>query len=234
MRFATAAAFATALYAAAGLAQNCGPKYGNQICASKNCCSMYGWCDTDAAHCDLKTCLKAYSAKDSVCYRGTTTPTTTKKATTTLRTSTKTTTTTSKAPTSTAPYASQIPVIDVCGAGSGAQNVSCPGAGIDGYFYRCCSTAGHCGPKNNIQDESLYCGSGCQPGYGDCNSNRPKPADPTGQPGVAQNGETCGPIVNKKCAPGLCCSGSNFCGTDTDFCGAANWCQPKWGQCSGS
>ena len=36
---------------------------------------------------------------------------------------------------------------------------------------------------------------------------------------MAQNGETCGPIVNKKCASGLCCSGSNFCGTGVDFCG---------------
>ena len=73
-------------------------------------------------------------------------------------------------------------------------------------------TAGHCGPKNNIQDQGLYCGDGCQEGFGECVSNRAKPPNPAGTPGTAQNGETCGPIVNKRCATGLCCSGSNFCG----------------------
>ena len=43
----------------------------------------------------------------------------------------------------TRPYASTIPDIDICGNGS--DNVTCPGAGINGYYYRCCSSAGHCG-----------------------------------------------------------------------------------------
>lgn len=113
--------------------------------------------------------------------------------------------------------------------------MSCPGAGLNvrippppypplpavdrlkpsqGYFYRCCSSAGHCGPKNDIQDQALYCGTGCQPGFGKCDEE-PKPPMPSGSPGVAQAGETCGPIVNRRCAEGLCCSGSNFCG---EFC----------------
>ncbi|OCL05725.1 carbohydrate-binding module family 18 protein [Glonium stellatum] len=131
--------------------------------------------------------------------------------------------------TSTAAFASTIPEIDVCGSAKGG--VSCPGAGRNGYFYRCCSAAGHCGPKNNIQDQSIYCGAGCQAGYGKCDKES-APADPTAAAGVARDGETCGPIVNRRCAAGLCCSGSNFCGTTADFCGAANWCQPKWGRCS--
>ena len=71
-------------------------------------------------------------------------PTTTTRPTATLRTSTST------APQGvfTGVYASKVPNIDVCGAGPGG--VSCPGAGMNGYFYRCCSSAGHCGPKNNV------------------------------------------------------------------------------------
>ena len=127
------------------------------------------------------------------------------------------------------PYASSIPQIDVCGHAQGG--VSCPGAGQNSFFYRCCSSKGHCGPKNNIQDQGLYCGAGCQQGYGKCDTEKTPPL-PTASPGISQNGQTCGPIVNKKCASGLCCSGSNFCGTGVDFCGSANWCQSKWGQCS--
>ncbi|KAK7180103.1 hypothetical protein DPSP01_011158 [Paraphaeosphaeria sporulosa] len=208
-------AFALALLSLAtvAVAQNCGPKYSNAVCAAGKCCSQYGWCDTGAAYCDPKTCLKAFSGKGSSCATGTTT---------TLKTS-------AKASSTSAPYASKIPVIDVCGHAQGG--VSCPGAGLGGYFYRCCSSAGHCGPKNDIQDQNLYCGTGCQAGFGKCDSEN-KPAKPTGVPGVSGEGETCGPIVNKKCGSGLCCSGSNFCGKGTDFCGAANWCQKSWGQCS--
>ena len=46
------------------------------------------------------------------------------------------------------PYTSQVPNIDVCGAAQGG--VRCPGAGTNGYYYRCCSSAGHCGPKNDV------------------------------------------------------------------------------------
>ena len=65
---------------------------------------------------------------------------------------------------------------------------------------------------SQIQDQSLHCGTGCQAEFGTCQTSLPIPADPPGPPGVSTDGETCGPIVNKKCANGLCCSGSNFCG----------------------
>jgi hypothetical protein len=197
--------------------------------------SQHGWCDTDFAHCDPANCLKAFSGPGSSCASGKTTLKTTS---------------------STSAYVSSIPNIDVCGSASGG--VSCPGAGTNGYFYRCCSSHGHCGPKNDVllplspihpkkkfslanitpptqlQDQSLYCGpaAGCQPGFGDCATNRSPPPMPTAPAKPAQMGETCGPIVNAKCASGLCCSGSNFCGSGSDFCKSANWCQPKWGSCS--
>ncbi|KAF1986334.1 carbohydrate-binding module family 18 protein [Aulographum hederae CBS 113979] len=147
----------------------------------------------------------------------------------TITSSIATATTASANATSTTQFASQIPEIDVCGADSGG--ISCPGAGSNGYFYRCCSSAGHCGPKNNLQDPNIYCGVGCQAGYGKCGLGVPVPADPVETPGLAHLSEECGPIVNKRCPGSLCCSGSNFCGTGVDYCGAANWCQPKWGAC---
>lgn len=183
--------------------------------------SQYGWCGTTKDHCDLPTCLKGFSGASSPCKPSAASP-----SPTTLRTSARP----SAAPTSPATtFPNDVPEIDVCGHAQGG--VTCPGAGTNGYFYRCCSSAGHCGPKNDIQDQAIYCGTGCQAGFGKCDTQTAPPI-PAEQPGTAGAGETCGPIVNKKCAAGLCCSGSNFCGTTEDFCGAANWCQPKWGKCN--
>ncbi|KAF2847774.1 carbohydrate-binding module family 18 protein [Plenodomus tracheiphilus IPT5] len=203
MRFATFALFSLVSTVFAG---NCGPKNGNAKCAASECCSQYGWCGTTVDHCDAKTCLKDFSGASSKCKPTATAPTT---------------------PAQTFP--ADVPEIDVCGHAQGG--VTCPGAGANGYFYRCCSSAGHCGPKNDIQDQSIYCGTGCQAGFGKCDQEA-KPPVPAQAPGISNDGETCGPIVNKKCAAGLCCSGSNFCGSGVDFCGAANWCQSKWGKCN--
>lgn len=85
-------------------------------------------------------------------------------------------------------------------------------------------------PRPQLQDQTLYCGTGCQAGYGKCD-NETAPPLPTAPPKTANAGDTCGPIVNARCATGLCCSGSNFCGTGESFCGEANWCQEKWGEC---
>ena len=259
--------FTLALFSLASLvaAQNCGPKYNNQVCEAGKCCtspftmpsppkshltfhpgSQYGWCDVGVAYCDPLTCLKNFSGADSKCAAASIS---TLRTTTKREISTAPTTATRTSFTNTAavepPYESQVPVIDVCGNAQGG--VSCPGAGLGGYFYRCCSSAGHCGPKNDIQDQNIYCGVGCQAGYGKCDEEE-KPPVPTGTPGVSGEGETCGPIVNKRCGDGLCCSGSNFCGTgvsgaivikesvtnvyeQVDFCGADNWCQKDWGRC---
>ncbi|EHA56875.1 hypothetical protein MCOR27_006436 [Pyricularia oryzae] len=215
------------LAATAVLAQNCGPKYKNKVCAAGSCCSQYGWCDTTAAHCDPATCKPEFSGQGSSCKAKTNGATT---LVTSSRTPVTATSSTTSASGSQATFMMQVPHIDVCGKDS--DGITCPGAGTNGYFYRCCSSAGHCGPKNDIQDEAMYCGTGCQPGFGNCLLGMAKPPLPVSAPGIAQGGETCGPIVNKKCATGLCCSGSNFCGTGEDFCGADNWCQKNWGHCN--
>ncbi|KAH8717030.1 hypothetical protein GQ44DRAFT_751819 [Phaeosphaeriaceae sp. PMI808] len=194
--------------------EHCGPSHGNRKCDSNECCSQYGWCGTTVGHCEAATCLPAFSGASSSCKS---TPTTFQTSVTRQETS----------PAQTFP--ASVPEIDVCGHAQGG--VTCPGAGGNGYFYRCCSSAGHCGPKNDIQDQALYCGDGCQAGFGKCDSQNLR-EEPTEAAGESSVGETCGPIVNKKCGNGLCCSGSNFCGSGDDFCGAANWCQSKWGKCN--
>ena len=160
-------------------------------------------CDTGPAWCDPTSCQKQFSGPGSSCASPASANSSSLNSTTT---------------TTPSPYVSSIPNIDVCGHAVGG--VSCPGAGVPpgpnepGYYYRCCSDNGHCGPKNNIQSQDLYCGASvCQPGYGDCATNRTAPPPPPGPPQTAGMGQTCGPIVNAKCADGLCCSGSNFCGT---------------------
>ncbi|KAF6232956.1 hypothetical protein HO173_008919 [Letharia columbiana] len=207
--------------------QNCGPQYGNQTCAPGDCCSDHGWCDTGPAWCDPTTCQKQFSGPGSSCA----------SLATPAYFASSTSSSLPSALVAPPSYVSTVPNIDVCGHAVGG--VSCPGAGVPpdpnepGYYYRCCSSGGHCGPKNNIESQDLYCGADtCQVGFGDCATNRTAPPLPSGPPTTAGMGLTCGPIVNAKCGDGLCCSGSNYCGSTVDFCGAANWCQPLWGNCS--
>lgn len=163
-------------------------------------------CDTGPAWCDPKTCQKQFSGPGSSCA----------SPLPPAPSAPSTPSSNSSATTNTA-YVSTVPNLDVCGHAVGG--VSCPGAGVPpgphvpGYFYRCCSSGGHCGPKNNIQSQDLYCGADtCQDGFGDCATNRTAPPLPSGPPKTVGMDETCGPIVNAKCGDGLCCSGSNFCG----------------------
>jgi hypothetical protein len=144
------------------LAQNCGPNYNNQVCDAGKCCrtpnSRYTGqnklifnyrqpvrmgtsittkthpsrmtpltnpqCDAGADYCDPASCLKPFSGPGSSC----------------SSTATTLTTLPISQPTSTG-FPSAVPEIDVCGAAVGG--VTCPGVGANGYFYRCCSTAGH-------------------------------------------------------------------------------------------
>ena len=172
--------------------------------------SPFPQCDTGPAWCDPTTCQKQFSGPGSSC------------ATPLPPVSSASSISSSRLPasTTTPSYVSTVPNIDVCGHAVGG--VSCPGAGVPpgphvpGYFYRCCSSNGHCGPKNNLQSQELYCGADtCQVGFGDCATNRTAPPLPSDPSKTAGMGQTCGPIVNAKCGGGLCCSGSNFCGKST-------------------
>ncbi|TGZ76167.1 hypothetical protein EX30DRAFT_375746 [Ascodesmis nigricans] len=195
-------------------AQRCGTESpgGNVKCVAAQCCSEYSWCGTTSAYCNSR-CQKPFGGPSA--------PSSCRPSTT--------------ATTSPTTFPSTIPAIDVCG---GSTGVTCSGVGPEGYFYRCCSTHGHCGPKNSLQSSIDYCGPGCQPGAGKCDPSTPLPSSllrgpPPGAPEAGQ-GEQCGPIVGRKCGRGLCCSGSNFCGSTAPFCGTSNWCQRGWGVCWGS
>ena len=133
-------------------------------------------CDTGPAWCDPTTCQKHFSGPGSSCaspappsHSNTSAPSFHPSASTTLPS-----------------YISAVPNIDICGHAVGG--VSCPGAGVPpagshmpGYYYRCCSSNGHCGPKNNIESQDLYCGiHTCQVGFGDCATNRTAPPLPSG------------------------------------------------------
>ena len=64
----------------------------------------------------------------------------------------------------------------------------------------------------SYQYQALYCGSGCRPAFGSCETSLSHPPNPTGTLDVAENGDNCGPIVNKRCSSNLCCSRSKYCG----------------------
>ena len=69
---------------------------------------------------------------------------------------------------------------------------------------------------------SLYCGAGCQAGFGQCGSVPP----------VAPGSTDCGPTgSNKQCPVGQCCSAEGYCGTDEDYCSDPENCQPDFGRC---
>src|SRR5687768_7068303 len=61
--------------------------------------------------------------------------------------------------------------------------------------------SGHCGPKNDLQDQDIYCGKGCQSRFGSCNQMK-RPSRPKSTPRIVNSGEKCGPIVNARCAQG--------------------------------
>ncbi|KAH8892816.1 glycoside hydrolase/deacetylase [Thozetella sp. PMI_491] len=99
-----------------------------------------------------------------------------------------------------------------CGAQSG-NKYTCAGSKYD----QCCSAFGYCGGND------LFCGAGCQSGFGSCSSG-PTPS-PDG---------TCGPSSAGKytCAGSKydgCCSAFGYCGGSEFFCGTG--CQAGYGKC---
>ncbi|KAI6353044.1 hypothetical protein MCOR32_011012 [Pyricularia oryzae] len=104
-------------------------------------------------------------------------------------------------------------------------------------FGDCCSVNGWCG-----SDDS-YCGTGCQPGFGDCSpaqasSTQPGPTDTVSVPGPSSSSSsltvsqdaTCGDGVTcEGSAFGNCCSINGWCGSDDSYCGMG--CQAGFGTC---
>jgi len=97
-----------------------------------------------------------------------------------------------------------------CGPGSGGY--VCPND-------ECCSQWGYCGFGN------LYCGSGCQNGYGTGSCSNPV----VGNLPVTQLGGSCGEAAGYRCPSPECCSQWGYCGTTSLHCGAG--CEGSYGEC---
>jgi len=88
---------------------------------------------------------------------------------------------------------------------------------------QCCSKYGYCGTTED------YCGSGCQAGYGNCNSSSNN--SPSASVVISTDGR-CGIGFNTKCPNGYCCSKYGYCGTSSDHCNSG--CQTGYGSCGSS
>ena len=200
----------------------CGAGNGNTVCGNwpnGACCSQYGYCGNDTAHCGAGCQNGPCSTSPSSSSSSGTNGSSSSLASSTTSGSTAQPTTTD----------------GTCGAGNG--NTVC-GNWPNGA---CCSQYGYCG------NDTAHCGAGCQNGpcLGTSSSSSSTPVGgsssslasfttsaSTGQPTTtdgscgAGNGNTvCGNWPN-----GACCSQYGFCGNDTAHCGAG--CQN--GPCTGS
>jgi len=200
----------------------CGVGNGNTVCGNwpnGACCSQYGYCGNDTAHCGAGCQNGPCSTSPSSSSSSSTNGSSSSLASSTTSGSTAQPTTTD----------------GTCGAGNG--NTVC-GNWPNGA---CCSQYGYCG------NDTAHCGAGCQNGpcLGTSSSSSSTPvggassslassttsastSQPTTTDGScgAGNGNTvCGNWPN-----GACCSQYGFCGNDTAHCGAG--CQN--GPCTGS
>ncbi|KAL5114416.1 hypothetical protein ACEQ8H_007671 [Pleosporales sp. CAS-2024a] len=95
--------------------------------------------------------------------------------------------------------------------------------------------AGWCGST------TAYCGTGCQPGFGNCGSSNgggattTTAATPSNSATTVSTDATCGGTSGFTCLNssfGNCCSAAGWCGTTVAYCGAG--CQSGFGSCTGS
>ncbi|KAL3427747.1 hypothetical protein PVAG01_01256 [Phlyctema vagabunda] len=124
-----------------------------------------------------------------------------------------------------------LPAMAVAQLGTGVETPdgSC---GVDAGFT-CTPTWGSCCGKDNLCGRSsAYCGTGCQPLFGNCNVPVPTATPvPTG-PGSTSPDGSCAGTSQYNCTGssyGSCCSSSNFCGSSPGHCEAG--CQAAFGTC---
>ncbi|KXH34486.1 chitin recognition protein [Colletotrichum simmondsii] len=119
-----------------------------------------------------------------------------------------------------------------CGSTNGGS--TCAGS----TFGNCCSAYGYCGST------SAFCGTGCQSGYGTCDTSSGSgttAATPAATSAAASTvktvstiGAACGSAANAKCGDGFCCTALNVCASSklllitNPACYAAVGCQTSW------
>ncbi|OUM59851.1 carbohydrate-binding module family 18 protein, partial [Piromyces sp. E2] len=89
---------------------------------------------------------------------------------------------------------------------------------------QCCSKYGWCGTDDK------YCGTGCQEGFGECNSTRA--SSTTSSHPISTDGRCGAKFGNTSCPDGKCCSKYGWCGTSSSHCDAG--CQSEFGVCYGA
>ena len=139
--------------------------------------------------------------------------------TTSVQTTTATTQTTSTGTTQTTTATPPQSTISTDGTCSGAKGLTCQGS----VYGNCCSQYGYCGRTN------VYCGAGCQSGFGTCGGTPPVSTPPVNK--VSPDG-TCAGVNGYTCkgsAFGNCCSKNGYCGGTNAYCGAG--CQGGFGTC---
>jgi len=99
-------------------------------------------------------------------------------------------------------------------------------SGIHCKNNECCSKYGYCGTSEK------YCGDGCQPAFGHCDSFPSRTSltiskvSPSGNPTVSGR---CGTGYGGFCKTNQCCSKYGYCGTSEKHCG--DGCQRAYGHC---
>ncbi|KAI6354671.1 hypothetical protein MCOR25_008494 [Pyricularia grisea] len=107
-------------------------------------------------------------------------------------------------------------------SGDGACGPAAGGSSCQlSLFGNCCSRYGYCGSTD------VYCGAGCQSGYGVCNSSNAPAGMKVSEDATCGSGVTC---VGS--GFGDCCSASGWCGSTADYCAAG--CQSAFGTCTSS
>lgn len=219
----------------------CGRQNNNTVCspAFGICCSQYGWCGSDAAHCGFNCQSGNCTAKEPTIQSASEAPKTTSAtiAASSITMSKVSSVSSSSSTSVSTPPSSQSSGLSAprsdgrCGAGFG--NAPC-----SSDYGKCCSQYSWCGTS------AAHCGDGCQNGACDkapglvsssnLSSSSTTVASISGLPTslVSTNG-TCGPSNSDKICNGSvfgkCCSRYGYCGRGAAHCGQG--CKKMYGTC---
>ncbi|KAF2750073.1 carbohydrate-binding module family 18 protein [Sporormia fimetaria CBS 119925] len=97
---------------------------------------------------------------------------------------------------------------------------------LNSEFGNCCSQYGYCGRTVD------YCGTGCQTGFGTCDSPSQPPSSPQTPTLPVSHDARCGREFGLTCQGsnyGNCCSQYSYCGSSNAYCG--DGCQQGFGKC---
>ncbi|KAK7527912.1 uncharacterized protein IWZ02DRAFT_352448, partial [Phyllosticta citriasiana] len=231
----------------------CGPTYGGQTCANSTCCSEWGFCGIGDGYCGAG-CQAAYGKCNSGAQSSATSTAPSSSAPGTTYPNGACGASAGGQTCANAPSGPCCSQYGYCGTGAAFCGTGCQspfgqcwtnvtsspvstfpagacGASAGGQTCAkapsgsCCSEYGYCGTG------AAFCGVGCQPLYGMCNSTvQSSPAAPSSTYPAGACGPTAGGQNCENALSGPCCSQYGYCGTGDGFCGAG--CQADFGLCN--